>query len=100
MTPIELHKAYYFACEDCGRDNFVRAITLEPEMVKAMAEEMGEDDAEEFEEIAKRFHEFMAANQDSDLDFSGGISFEMCPKVVACNYCGAEFRTFEGEQDE
>lgn len=29
--PVELHEAFFWCCEDCGADNFARAITLDPD---------------------------------------------------------------------
>lgn len=34
--PVELHQAYMWTCEACGRDNFERAIELSPEQVAGM----------------------------------------------------------------
>ena len=59
---VELHQAFLWTCEECGRDNFERAITHEP----------GDDDEDEIPE-----------------GFEG--VWLTAPTEVTCKHCGEEF---------
>lgn len=72
---IELHTAYAFDCDECGHENFVRAVVHEfsPEEKEEMQEEFGESGA------------------------TG--DFVSIPSIVRCSHCGCEFKP-QGSVDE
>jgi hypothetical protein len=70
MTEVELHPAFVWDCDECGSQNFERAI-IPP---FATVEE---------EEIARDI-----------LDVAVGEGFPvMAPMQVLCRVCGADFKT-------
>jgi len=79
---VDLHQAFWWACEDCGRDNFARAIQLEPESVEAV--ELSLRAVESFRE---------AEDQADSLGAELEGAFVMSPSHVKCTHCGAEFST-------
>src|SRR5690349_12222327 len=68
MPATELHPAWWWTCDDCGRDNFVRATLLTPEQVRSRADD-------ELSEI--------------DLDEEG--DWFTTPNRVTCGHCKATF---------
>lgn len=72
VRSIELHPAFVWTCEDCGRENFTRVVRLEPELVPDL---IPEDRRAEVE----------------------GREGDWClaPDRVTCAYCGAEYETEE-----
>lgn len=93
MTPVELHDAFMFTCDECGRDTFIRAITISQEQID------GTGDAEIIDEIATAFGEIIKNFEDEDLIQEGGVTYTARPKIVKCDHCNSEFQTFE-EDDE
>jgi hypothetical protein len=74
---VELVQAFLWTCEECGRDNFERAITLESESIDP-------DDLPE------------AAGTDPEtvrewLQSGGEGAWVTAPSHVRCQHCGAEF---------
>ncbi len=70
-TPIaELQTAYLYTCDNCGRDNFVRAIKAEL-------------DEEEQQEVRERMGEY------------GEGEFVMMPDRVTCPHCNTLYRTMD-----
>lgn len=65
MISVELRTAFEWTCEDCGRDNFVRAVV--PESLDGVIPEGLELG-----------------------DFEGG-EWVMKPDAVTCGHCGAGF---------
>lgn len=78
-TKIELHPAYQWDCDSCGRENFARAVVAE------LNPENPED--AELIEIARAESEHLI----------GDIKpFWMTePEEVVCAHCGAEFETVD-----
>jgi hypothetical protein len=74
---VELHHAFFWICDACGRDNFARAVTVAPES-------LGPDDRAEFEAAG--------------FDLGRG-EFTTRPDAVACGHCGAEFDVADPEED-
>lgn len=70
---VELHEAFFWACDDCGRDNFARAVEIEPE-----SDLIADEDRVE------------AAVAMATAGANGG-AFLMRPGEVKCSWCGAEF---------
>jgi hypothetical protein len=69
----ELTTAFMWICEDCGRDNFERAVVLSTEEAKA-----------------KGYPEELLADGE----------FCRAPDKVTCGHCGAEFETEDMGWDE
>lgn len=71
---VELHCAYLWTCDSCGRDNFLRAIVCEmtQEDITAMMEEHGGEPE----------------------DWKTG-EWMTRPDEVTCEHCGAEYETEE-----
>ncbi len=71
---IELHLAFVFDCNECGRENFVRAVTcdFDDNTVAEMKEEYG--------------------IEAYDLG-----DWQMQPTSVKCQFCKAEYSTDGGE---
>ena len=76
MKKVELHCAYEWTCDECGRSSFVRAITVEmtPEDIRDMIAEYGGDG-----------EEWQTGN------------WMTRPREVTCEHCGATFETEEWE---
>lgn len=72
MPSVELHSAWVWDCDSCGRENLEHGVTVEmtPEEAKAQAEAMGEPEAAE-----------------------GMVRGEWMtqPVKVTCAHCAAEF---------
>lgn len=70
MASVELHQAFLWTCNSCGRDNFARAVTLEPASI---------DLDDEPEEV----REWLADGQEG--------AWLTTPDRVTCGHCRAEF---------
>ena len=92
----ELHPAFSWDCDDCGRENFVRCVAVEPESEDTIAGDVVED--------------FVApASADISEDQDGSL-FEyvigritVAPKMVTCGHCQKTFPAcvpYEGPLDE
>lgn len=70
MQSVELNQAYQWICDDCGRENFTRAIAFEGDEA-TRAEIIGE------------------------LGFDIGDQGEliMAPDLVTCKHCGSVYET-------
>ena len=75
MNTVELHQAFLWTCDDCGRDNFARAVTLAPESVDP--DDLPGDLADEVREW---------------VESGGDGAFLASPDRVTCDHCGATFR--------
>jgi hypothetical protein len=82
LRTTEIHQAYFWTCDDCGQDNFERAVRVDPESVE------GRD----IGEFAKQ-----AISEAGDAAEALGIVIDgdwlMAPSQVKCAHCGAEFQT-------
>ncbi len=79
---IEIHPAYRWDCEECGRENFGRMVTAQlPD--------------EELEKIM-RSDGVLDAHQ-SLADLPPGVKYDLItiPEIVKCGHCGAEFETVD-----
>jgi rubredoxin len=89
MRKVELHPAHLWTCDDCGRDNFERAIRVEPESLEG----------QEVYELTQLLAE--EANESAEvLGIVVGGEWTMRPDHVKCRHCGAEFETLKGDHDE
>lgn len=73
MKLIELHLAFVFDCDDCGRENFVRSIT-------------GDFSEEELQEL----------REEHGVEVYELGEWHTRPGVVKCKFCGSDFLTAEG----
>lgn len=74
---VELHLAFVWDCDDCGRENFTRSIT------KEISEE-------EKQEMCERY---------GIDDLPPGVLMS-APEVVVCKHCGSEFETIRRSIEE
>lgn len=79
---VEMHHAWEWTCDDCGRNNFVSAIVAE----------FSEDDRLE---TARRLGVVDEFCTEIPEDLTG--DFMTFPTEVKCDHCGSEF---ESEHDE
>jgi hypothetical protein len=86
VREVELVQAFLWTCDDCGRDNFERAITVDPESTE------GQEVAEFTRLATEDANESVQA-----LGLEVGGDWLMAPRQVKCRHCGAEFSTVEGE---
>lgn len=74
---VELHNAHVWDCEECGRENFCRSVTVE----------MNPDDPRDAELIA------LAKAECEEIGGDVNSFWQSEPEVVVCSHCGAEFET-------
>jgi hypothetical protein len=77
LPAVELIQAFTWTCHTCGRDNFERAITIDPERI-------------DLTDVPDHIHEWLEEGGE-------GVGFlaVRAPTQVKCGHCGAEFRTEE-----
>ena len=79
VRTVEMNQAFVWTCDDCGRDNFERAIVVAPESID-LDDLPDSVDPESIREWAE----------------AGGEGvFAMAPDRVTCRHCRAEFRSTE-----
>lgn len=77
MTPtVELHSAFFWTCDQCGKDNFERGITVAPETI-----DMNDLPESVDPEMVKEW-----------FDGGGEGSFIMSPTDVQCRFCSEQFK--------
>lgn len=69
MKMVELHIAYMWTCEECGRDNFERGITRE----------LNDEERQEVEPMG--------------IAIEAESLWTMAPDAVTCKYCQTQFGT-------
>ena len=75
----ELLPAFFWICDECGQDNFIRPVEVSHERIKEMLEEAGEEyDEDDFE----------------------GMEFSVQPELVECSHCKTIFETERPEFDD
>lgn len=75
-TTIELHPAYMWDCDECGRENFARAVY--PELSEDEVRELAYD---------------MGVIESADDDLPPGMIL-MAPNKVQCIFCNAKFDVY------
>lgn len=82
MRTVELVQAFVWTCDECGRDQFERALRIEPESIEASA-------------VATFVQE--AIDQIGEISDALGLEFSndwtVAPKEVECKNCGSKFVT-------
>jgi len=76
MKTVELHQAWEWTCDDCGRLNYCSAVTseLSPEDRQSLLDQIG-----------------MTENESVREYITG--EFVLCPEVVTCTHCKAVFES-------
>jgi uncharacterized Zn finger protein len=83
VQEVELHPAFQWDCDNCGKENFTRSIKWE-------------GSEEDLIKLKERFE--IEAWQEGE--------FRHCPDEVTCSYCGTVFKakdvstSYEGESSE
>ena len=75
LASVELHQAFVWTCDDCGRDNFERSVVYEPL-------------ASEKDEHLRLLHGLGA---DESIPETLDCDLVTAPDRVACSHCGARF---------
>lgn len=75
---VELHQAYLWTCDDCGRDQFERAVVLTREALSPEDQEA----------------------MDILLGGADSVHALAAPQEVTCKDCGAKFRVAYGEEED
>lgn len=84
MNQVELHQCYFWICEECAQENYVRPIEVDMPI---------EDKVEMF-----RKFERLEPWAEVDMDIVAGFGMMGIPEQVTCPQCGAVFSTTETEQ--
>jgi predicted nucleic acid-binding Zn-ribbon protein len=88
----ELHSAYAWDCDECGTENFVRAIAADlDEEVMRQAMERGQDVDQHFQAIG----------EDGATEFPEIVTaIAIAPVRVTCRNCGMIFETALATREE
>lgn len=79
LPEVELHPAWYFICEACGRDNYGRSPVVEPECLMPSKLPDGLTARDVIEAVTGE------PCQDDDR-------FLLWPDDVTCRHCGSKYR--------
>lgn len=80
MRTVELRQAFMWTCDECGAENFARAIAVESKTQQEVEEQIrGDLGLEEYESIPE----------------GHGGQFVMAPTTVTCTHCCTEYETTE-----
>ena len=84
MSHVELHQAWHWTCDECGRNNFARSVTadlsgLTEDEIRNYALQLGIIDVHETE-------------------IPEG-SFVTVPNTVTCEHCGEQYQTQRSDVD-
>ena len=82
MLKAELHLAFFWICEECGRDNFCRSINTSPA-------DMPEDMVQDLRERGMY-----------DPDAGVGGQFSTRPDTVTCCHCESVFEAQDAGSEE
>lgn len=80
---VELHQAYLWTCDVCGRDNFERSITIDPESI-------------DLDDLPDGVDPDMVREW---IDGGGEGDFVTAPTRVTCGHCRAVFDVDFGDED-
>lgn len=78
---VELHEAFWWTCDACGRDSFVRSVMLD----------MPREDAIELARAVG------AVPPDFEFDDDDEPYWKSSPEEVTCDHCGEKYRTEDSE---
>lgn len=97
MEEVELHGAFVWDCNSCGRENFERA--MEGDLPEEFIEAMEEDGA--IVQVYAPDAEFVESTVDGDQYETVRLCTRlmMVPKRVQCAHCKAVFETTIPEDD-
>lgn len=74
MEEVELHQAFFWTCNQCGKDNFIYAVTvrLSEEQVQEVVKERGGTE-----------------------DFWRNGAYLQTPNKVTCKFCSAQYKSVD-----
>lgn len=83
LRAVELFQAFVWTCDDCGRDNFERGVTVAPESIPLddLPDSVDPEMVEAWREAG------------------GSGSFVMSPTRVKCQHCSATFGVEHADAD-
>jgi len=81
---VELHQAFLWTCEECGRDNFERAVHLAPESVEGRELSL---------QAREAYADASEAAEALGVELDG--AWLMAPSRVRCPHCGTEFEAID-----
>lgn len=82
IKTVEVHNAYWFTCEECGRDTYVRPIRSEISRQEAI-------------DYLKKIGQL---DKDEDVPDEVGIVFETYPVELECTFCHSTFKAQSVEE--
>lgn len=83
MQAAELHSAFVFDCDNCGRENFVRAI--EAQMDEATAKRVAADQCD-------IHYDTISDTTEGRVEAEYVISrVSVAPRMVQCGHCGHKY---------
>jgi hypothetical protein len=96
MDKITLHAAYAWDCEQCGVENFCRAITVDLAEIERSHLGVPPEIADTIRDIASEIERQFS---DDFGEISVGGNFTTCPRTVTCASCGAEYEAVEDDDE-
>jgi len=105
MEKVELHHAFVWICDKCGRENTTLPLRVE---IPGLTFDSGKNEAEilEYETLRELWayenaeedeyedYEYDEECEDEEEDYElevGHSEIYMCPRQVTCKYCKAQF---------
>jgi len=84
VRTVELVQAFLWTCDECGRDNFERSVTVAPESI----------DPDDLPDVP-------GLDSDTIREWleTGGGEWVTAPQHVKCQHCGSEFDTSHATGD-
>ncbi|HVL14133.1 MAG TPA: hypothetical protein VM529_16300 [Gemmata sp.] len=86
MSIVNLSPAYVWDCEDCGRENFQRAVSLK-------LDPRDDGDAE----TIRRMH---GLSEGEPIPPTLGVGMMTRPNRVTCKHCGTEFEAADSGSED
>lgn len=93
MQKVELHAAFSYDCDECGRESFVNAVC--GDLDEAIMRENSDQVAASYE--ATEYEELESGEYDSPFLIQ---RITLVPRSVHCKFCGANFGTSVFNEDE
>jgi hypothetical protein len=84
LRSVEMHAAFLWTCEDCGRDSFHRGITLDDQLAERLTSAATRAEADAI---------LAELSEGAPEGTAYGGSWLIQPTVVACEHCGSRFET-------
>ena len=87
MKTVELHQAFVWTCDECGRENFARCVTLTSEQVRHMVSQATRDEVESQRQAMIE----QGREELGEMDVEAAGSWLVAPESVTCQHCGETF---------